>query len=252
MYGFLLRPKWIAFHLLVAGSVALMVSLGFWQLRRLDERRAFNDVVAARIDEAPVPLDELLAESGGDVESIEWRPVVVTGTYLPEQVIWFNRSFEGQPGDNVLAAVTTGGGPTGEGTTVVVNRGFVALGSAVSDPPGGDVDILGRVRTSQVRRAGELTDTADGPVTEVRRVDLGVLAAQLPGDVAPIYVDLVDSEPAITPADPVPTPPPTLDEGPHLSYAFQWFIFAGCVLAGWVLAVRRSVATRRRATAGSG
>ena len=52
MYGFLVRPRWIAFHLLVAGAIVLMVSLGFWQLRRLDERQAFNDTVAVRIDSA--------------------------------------------------------------------------------------------------------------------------------------------------------------------------------------------------------
>jgi hypothetical protein len=30
-----------------------------------------------------------------------------------------------------------------------------------------------------------------------------------------------------------------------LAYAVQWFIFSICVAIGWVLAVRRSVATRR-------
>jgi surfeit locus 1 family protein len=39
MYAFLLRPKWIVFHLVVIGAVVAMISLGFWQLRRLDERR---------------------------------------------------------------------------------------------------------------------------------------------------------------------------------------------------------------------
>ena len=37
---------------------------------------------------------------------------------------------------------------------------------------------------------------------------------------------------------------PTLDEGPHLSYTIQWFIFSICVIVGWVLAVRRSMAMR--------
>ena len=37
---------------------------------------------------------------------------------------------------------------------------------------------------------------------------------------------------------------PTLDEGPHLSYTVQWFFFSLCVVVGWVLAVRRSAASR--------
>ena len=45
MYRFLLRPRWIAFTLVVATAIAVMINLGFWQLRRLDERREFNDAV---------------------------------------------------------------------------------------------------------------------------------------------------------------------------------------------------------------
>ena len=93
-----------------------------------------------------------------------------------------------------------------------------------------------------------MTDANDAaePVAEVRRIDLDQLAAQLPGEMAPVYLDLVDAIPAPGPNDPVPVPAPTLDEGPHLSYAAQWFIFATCVLIGWVLAVRRSIRSRRR------
>jgi len=242
-YAFLLRPKWIAFHVLVFGAVVLMIWLGLWQLDRLDARRDFNDVVSERIDQPPVPATELL--SGIDpvaADELEWRQVTTAGTWLPAQVVWFNRSQNGIAGDNVLTALVTD-----DGSTIVVNRGFVQLGAEIPAAPDGRFDVLGRVRVPQERRTGELTDDDDGPVDEVRRIDLDQLAAQLPGDVPPVYLDLVESRPQVTPADPLPVPPPTLDEGPHLSYAIQWFIFAACVLIGWVLAVRRSLATRRRA-----
>ncbi len=243
MYGFLLRPKWIAFHLLVFGTVAGMVWLAFWQLDRLDQRRAFNHLVTEQIHQPAAPLDELLADAGDVPESIEWRQAIVSGTYLADQVIWFNRSQDGMAGDNVLSALVTD-----DATTVVVNRGFVPLGADAPDPPAVETEILARVRVPQERRRGELTDAADDAeqVTEVRRIDLDQLAAQLPGEVVPIYLDLIDSIPAPGPDDPVPVPAPTLDEGPHLSYAAQWFIFATCVLIGWVLAVRRSIRSRRR------
>lgn len=241
--SFLLRPKWIAFHLLVFGSIALMIWLAFWQLDRLDQRRAFNDLVAQQIEQPPVPLDQLLAESGDDPESVEWRQTIVSGKYLPDQILWFNRSQDGIAGDNVLTALVTD-----NDTTVVVNRGFVPLGVDVPAAPSPETELLARVRIPQERQRGELTDTSDAgaAVTEVRRIDLGQLAAQLPGDVAPVYLDLIDSNPPIGPNDPVPIPPPTLDEGPHLSYAAQWFIFAACVLVGWVIAVRRSIRSRQR------
>ncbi|MFW6079920.1 MAG: hypothetical protein ACODAE_09875, partial [Gemmatimonadota bacterium] len=46
---------------------------------------------------------------------------------------------------------------------------------------------------------------------------------------------------------PAPLPPPSLDDGPHLSYAIQWFSFGAIALVGWtVLALRRGEAGRRR------
>jgi cytochrome oxidase assembly protein ShyY1 len=245
MYGFLLRPKWIAFHLLVFGAIASMIWLGLWQLDRLDARREFNDIVSARIEQPPVALDELLGAAGSDAapSDLEWRQTLVAGSYLPEQILWFNRSQDGIAGDNLLSPLVTQ-----DGTTVVVNRGFVPLGATAPPAPTGPVELLARVRVPQQRQLGQLTDPADRsePLTEVRRIDLDVLARQLPAPLAPVYVDLVDAIPAPAPTDPTPLPPPTLDDGPHLSYAVQWFIFAACVLVGWGLAVRRSIRTRRR------
>ena len=243
-FSFLLRPKWIAFHLLVLGSIALMIWLAFWQLDRLDQRRAFNDLVTEQIDQPPAPLEQLLDEAGDDPESIEWRQTIVTGRYLPDQILWFNRSQDGIAGDNVLTALVAE-----SDTTVVVNRGFVPLGFDVPAAPTVETELLARVRIPQDRQRGELTDTSEAgaAVTEVRRIDLGQLSAQLPGEVAPVYLDLIDAIPTIGPDDPAPIPAPTLDEGPHLSYAAQWFIFAVCVLVGWVLAVRRSIRSRQRA-----
>jgi hypothetical protein len=50
-----------------------------------------------------------------------------------------------------------------------------------------------------------------------------------------MYVEQLES----TPSDDASLQPivaPTLDEGPHLSYTIQWFIFSICVIVGWVLA----------------
>ena len=58
--------------------------------------------------------------------------------------------------------------------------------------------------------------------------------------VQPVYLDQLSS----VPAEPSLTPVvfPDLNGGPpHLSYAVQWIIFSLCVLAGWALAVRKSV-----------
>jgi surfeit locus 1 family protein len=241
MYRFLLRPKWIGFHLLVVAGIVAMVNLGFWQLRRLDQRRDFNAKVESRSDLPPEPLDDVLAS--GPPSEIEWRLVTVAGRYLDdEQFLVVNRSQGGRAGENAVAPLDLG-----DGRTLIVNRGFVPLDVEPPPPPDGDVSITGRIRQSQERRTGQLSDPSDGDLTEAQRLDIPRLAPQLPGEVVPVYVDLLTSDPPEAAGLPEPVPQPPLGEGPHLSYAVQWFIFSICVAVGWILAVRRSIATRRRA-----
>lgn len=238
MYWFLLRPRWLAFHALVVAAVVVMVNLGFWQLRRLEERQDFNAQVEARADLDAVPIDELVV-SGTDPSGLEWRLVTATGTFRSEQIPVFNRSLNGRAGDNLLAILDRD-----DGTTVLVNRGFVPPDEQ-PPPPDGEVTVVGRVRDSQDRRRGGLTDRTDDPFEGVQRIEVRQIAGQVGGTFLPVYVDLVASDPAVGDADPLPIPDPELSEGPHLSYAAQWFIFGVCVLVGWVLAVRLSLRNRR-------
>ncbi|HEY5662934.1 MAG TPA: SURF1 family protein [Ilumatobacter sp.] len=241
MYRFLLRPKWVGFHLLVVAAIVTMVNLGFWQLGRLDERQAFNAVVDERYDAPPLALDQLLT-ADTDPADVEWRPVTAAGTYLADHTILIvNRSQGGRAGQNVLVPMRLA-----DGRILLVNRGFMPLGVDTAPAvPAADVAIVARLRASQERRLGQLADAADGELEIAQRVDIDRLAAQMPGDVAPMYVDLIESVPAEVGGSPEPVARPTLGEGNHLSYAVQWFIFATAVAAGWVLAVRRSIATRR-------
>lgn len=246
MYRFLLRPRWLAFHLLVVTAIVVMINLGFWQLRRLDERQAFNAVVEARYDAPPQPLDSLLTpgDGAGDDEPwrlVEWRPASTSGTYLPdESLLVVNRSQNGRAGVNTVVPLDLG-----DGRIVLVNRGFVPQTADVPPIPAEEVRVTGRIRVSQERRFGQLSDPADGELAEVQRLDLDRLAGQFDGELVPVYLDLIESDPAETPPFPEPVIAPDLSEGNHLSYAVQWFIFSIAVAAGWVLAVRRSARTRR-------
>lgn len=248
MYRFLASPRWILFHLAVIVVVGVMVNLGFWQLRRLDERRAFNAQVTEHAGAVAVPIGELLPNDADDraaIENVEWRPVVATGTYLPDETVnVVNRSVKGRAGELVVTPLALH-----DGSIVLVERGFVALGSEadIAPPPEGEVTVTGRLRSSQERRRGQLTDPAEGDLTEVHRIDIARLSPQLPGPVAPMYVEAVSSDPAERGDAPRPVPLPELTEGPHLSYAVQWYIFSVCAIGGWVLAVRHSIGTRRAA-----
>lgn len=245
MWRAFLTPKWLGFHTLVAVGVVVMTFLGFWQLSRLEDRRAFNDTVISRTEQPPRDLVSVLRSAvvGAD---LEWTPVVLEGRWLPDhQVLVINRSQGGVAGRNVVTPVQLA-----DGTVVAVTRGFVSLTQPPPPVPGEGVVLRGLLRPSEQRSFGGVSDPPTGRLSELQRLDLERLRAQLPIDLAPRLamwsVSLEGSDPP-QPAPMVPAPRPTLSEGTHLSYAVQWFVFALCAVVGWVFAMHRSVTSRRAA-----
>jgi cytochrome oxidase assembly protein ShyY1 len=235
---FLLRPSWLLSHLLVALLIVAMISLGLWQLRRLDERRARNDLIESRQEQPVTPVDEVLSSADTSVDEARYRRVSATGTYDDDAtVVVRNRTQDGVAGAWLVTPLEL---PSGSQVGVV--RGFVGLesdGSAVdAPPPAGEVTVEGIVVDP-----GRLDGTAPHDLEPLLATD-GVL----PG--------LVLAS-ASTPAEPsegqeggasrdsiLPVPPPELGEGPHFSYAVQWFIFTAIAIIGYPLVLRRVVARR--------
>ena len=246
MYRFLVTPKWLGFHALVVVGVVVMVNLGLWQLDRLDVRREFNTTVVARADLPAQAVTELLPQrsttSDPSLAELEWRQATAQGEYLPEyQVLVINRSQNGRAGANVVTPLRLA-----DGQILLVNRGFVPLGMALPSTPRGEIRLRGLLRASQERRTGQLSDPTEGILSELQRLDIDRIAAQTPGTVRAMYLQLLDSDPAEAQGLPEPVIRPDLSEGSHLSYAVQWMIFAAAVAVGWVLAVRRSIQQRRK------
>lgn len=242
MYRFLLRPKWVLFHIVVVASAIGMLGLARWQWERHNERNAFVAKVQAREQAEPAELVPLLADTAAG--EIEYSRVTATGKYIAdEQFTEILQVRDGVNGVNVLTPFQIDGGPI-----VIVNRGFIAEGQAVPDPPAGTLRVGGMARTTEVRQTGQLTDDNDGAQSsELRRIDLDLISTRLDIPLAPIYLDFIASDPPST-QPPAPALAPDLSGGPpHVSYTIQWIIFSMAVLAGWVFAVRRSIRTRRRA-----
>ena len=230
-------PKMIGLHAFTILLVVVMVNLGFWQLRRHDERVTFNESVRARSQEAPRSVDALLALPDRSPADLEWYLVNVTGRYLVgEDLLAVNLSQDGRAGVDPIGALQLD-----DGRILLVNRGFIPLTQAVPSAPTGTVNVLGRVRATQERRRGELSDPVSGELREVQRIDVPRIAQQLPGPVLPFYVDLLSSDPPDSPTL-SRIAEPTLTIGPHLSYTVQWFVFSACAVAAWGFIVRRALA----------
>ena len=145
---FLLRPRWLLSHLFVVALVVAMVGLGFWQLRRLDEKRDRNELIESRMEQPVVPVDDLLApgdDGAGSVADARFRRVTATGTYDDGATVEVrNRSQDGSAGAWLVTPLALeGGGRVG------VLRGFVSFtpaGDVVEAPvPDGEVTVEGLV-----------------------------------------------------------------------------------------------------------
>ena len=246
-----LRPWWVVSHVLVLALLVLMVNLGFWQLRRLEERRDLNALQAERTATAVVPVGDLATEVAvdGDLEGAEYRVVEAMGHYLvSDEVAVRNRTLSGFPGVWLLTPLVPADGPA-----LVVNRGWVPQSS--SDPsarpptpaPAGEVVVRGVVRLSEQRVGLGVADPADGRLASLARPDIERYAAQLDYPVHPFYLQLNSQDPP--PGDyPLMVALPTPTDGPHLGYAVQWFIFSAIAVIGYPLVLRH--VSRRPDTAG--
>ncbi len=231
----------IALTLACVLGIAVMTNLARWQYHRHQERQVFNATLTARFDETPRPLEEILG-SGMPLEEIEWLPAIATGTYLPEETLTIvNVSQFGQAGFDPVSPLRLA-----DDRLVIVNRGFLPLAANVPAPPEGEVTVIGRIRLSAERRTGAVTDPSEGDLKEVQRIDIERLTPQLGGEVVPVYLELLTSEPADDPSiSRIAEPEFTL--GPHLSYTVQWIVFSLFLLVGWVFVLRRE--TRRASAA---
>lgn len=242
-YRFARTPRWLVGHVIALVAIVLFANLGMWQLHRLDERRELNGAITAGISAAPVELTSLLVGSP-DPSTIEFRRVSVSGTYLVEdEVILVGRSRNGISGHHVLTPLQFD-----DGTAVVVDRGWVpidASGPPVAEaaPPQSRVTVDGLVRGTQTRGRFGPTDPATGALDTIARVDLTRLQSQIGTRLAPVFVELLEQEPPQGTL-PLSNELPTISEGPHLSYAVQWFIFAGVVLIGYPVLLARTAQSK--------
>lgn len=214
-------------HIILIGIAAVVaftcVRLGFWQLNRLHGRRDVNAMLEARGAEAPAPITSLRADE------MPYRHVTITGTYDPahEQIL-SSRSQNGDPGNHVLTPLVLD-----DGNAVIVDRGWIPL--ETTTPPVGGTAAAPTGRVTVTGLALPPDDVSVPPVNSspaiVTRIDLG--RGDLPYRLLPVYVLLQGQRPPQ--AQPEIVAPPGFDNGPHLSYAVQWFSFATIAVVGCVV-----------------
>ncbi len=229
-----MKRRDIAF--VTVGIVAAIVCLrlGFWQLSRLAERKTLNRELSARATTAPVPLAALPRDSG----AMHFRRVAVTGAYdYAHEILVTNRTRNGSPGVQIVTPLRV----PGNDTAVLVTRGWVYAPDGMTinrkrwqepDTLTGDAFVEMFIHTTGQPKLAERQES-------FRWLDDRVLAKEFPYPIAPYRLILISGGAERGENVPPRLDVPPLDEGPHQSYAIQWFSFAAISIFGMILFVRR-------------
>lgn len=228
-----LTRRWLGILTMTTVFAVASILLGEWQFDRRDYAQQQIALLNANYDLSPIPLTSVAPTVDTELEDMKWRSVLLTGSYATDDVTYVrNRVKQSTIGFEQLVPFTL---TTGE--IIIVNRGWVPADEKYEEPrvtpapPRGDVTVIARLYPDEPVVAGR-----SAPDGQIATINVEALTTGSVRDVyAGWYGQLVSENPE------VPTGSlwsrPLLDEGPHLSYALQWYVFAlmGYFGYGWAL-----------------
>ena len=205
---------------------AAAIGLGRWQLRRLRERRASNAALemSGRLPALHLPGG---LPPNGAIDS--GRRIVATGRFQAGgQIILRGHVQDDAPGVQIVTPFLFDSG----NAALWVLRGFVKSPDAVTPPDTIPAPAPGTVTINGVAYAIPETTDSGAPllhhgVTTWKRLDRATVTARIPGSLA-TYLILTGDSANVGRLATVALP--KLNDGPHLSYALQWFGIALAVL----------------------
>lgn len=240
-----LKPRWLALLALVIVVASGMARLGQWQLDRA--RANSRPAQQALLEREPVPLTgvfpprTMFPGTGADL------PVTVSGTWdtARQFLVTPRRAATGETEVKTLGYWVLTPLRLDDGSAVGVVRGWVrsADDPAVSPAglPTGRVDVTGILQQADLpseRRPGEPSHL---PAGQLDKVDMPHLIEVWPYPLYTGYIVLTAQSPASTGPSlqaVTVTPPSGGYALQNLSYAAQWFLFAGFGLFFWYRVVR--------------
>ncbi len=235
-WAFAFSRRWAGYFAIATVFAIVCCLLGVWQLNRRAEAWQEIERIDNNYSSLAVPLDSVLTSLDAFEDSQKWTPVLVTGRYLhDEQLLVRNRPYKGSPGFAVLTPLLLD-----DGRVFIVDRGWVSPGSAqdspdfVPDAPRGTVTVEARLKAAEPNLPGR-----SAPEGQIATVELPAIAKILDRPTFTGAYGLLVSEDPAPESRPLAAAKPVRDEGPHLSYALQWFVFAIFGYLGFGYALRQ-------------
>ena len=206
--------------ILILATMAFLVSLGFWQLDRADQKRT----IEASIQKANTGVVELIVNQN-ELLNKEYYEVRLQGSYISDkQFIYDNQIVDQASGYYVLTPFVL----TGQSNAIMINRGFI--------PWNGRRDQLADIAVGSAFR--EIKIQVSKPI---KRIELKTsdISNQFPVLIQAIDFDVIEEISSTSFVDVIGLLDPSSDDGfvrkwepytgsieKHIGYAIQWFLMA--------------------------
>jgi surfeit locus 1 family protein len=211
--------------LLGLGGVAVLLSLGIWQVQRLAWKEAYLAGIEAKIAADPVALPD-----APDPLRDLYLPVTVAGRFTGEDLSVLSGKKDLGAGVRVIAAFETD-----QGRRLLVDRGFVLMDARNAPRSVTAATVTGNLHWPQ--DADENTPPPDAASGLWFARDVPAMAAALTTE--PVLI--VAREPTGDGIEPMPLDTSTIPND-HAGYAFTWFALAliwAVMTAALVLRLRK-------------
>lgn len=234
------RGRSVFTGIVVLVVLAILLSLGTWQVQRLYWKEALIAELADRIHQPPVPLADMeaLKAGGGDVD---YRPMQATGRFDHTRERHFLATWQGQSGFDVYTPLVLA-----DGRNLLVNRGFVPYDK--KDPQtraagqvSEEVTVAGLARARLDAKPSFMVPENDPKKNIFYWKDLDVMASSTGLDAGKVVPFFLDADAKANPGN-LPIGGVTLVEMPnsHLQYAVTWYGLAAVLLIITAVSWRRS------------
>lgn len=227
MFKNLIRPRWIALTIILLAFIYLFIRLSFWQFDRYDQRILRNEQTYSALSSSPKYIESLSQLS----EMKQWEKVELKGNYKNEHSKLVRKQYLG----NSLGFWIITPFEITNGDRILINRGWIPIGSSASTDqniplaPPGNVNIEGYLQPFK----SSVAQPTDLPINQVNNIDFKYFDFEIAND---FYLQLAKSSPMDNQVAIIPLP--ELSNGPHLSYAIQWILFALLLPIGWYVLLK--------------
>lgn len=205
--------RYLSAILLGAVGIAILLSLGAWQVRRLAWKAHVIAAIEAKIGADPVPLSSLAAP---DPVADLYRPVAAGGQTTGEELLVLSGQKGQGAGFEVISVLETDGG-----RRILLDRGFVAEAARDAPRPPVALEVAGNLHWPQ--EADSFTPKPDAARGLWFARDVPAMAAALGTEPLMIVARAVDGDAQGIVPVPVDTSHIPND---HLQYAITWFSLA--------------------------